>query len=69
ALAALRHKPPSQSIHAYILDLQAAFPVTCSCHPCQSARSQNSTEPWRERALALEKELHELQAHSDKEKI
>ncbi|KAI0353152.1 hypothetical protein OH77DRAFT_631555 [Trametes cingulata] len=72
ALAALRHKPRAQSIQAYILDLQAAFPATCPCRPCQSRTADSReapTEPWRERALALEKELEELRTQHDAEKI
>ncbi|KAI0757626.1 hypothetical protein C8Q80DRAFT_1092347 [Daedaleopsis nitida] len=65
ALAALRHKPPEQSVQAYILDLQAAFP-SATDRECRRAPSPN---PWRDRVLALEKDLNELQAQYDNEKL
>ncbi|TFK91538.1 hypothetical protein K466DRAFT_442062, partial [Polyporus arcularius HHB13444] len=65
ALAALRHKPSEQSIQAYILDLQAAFPSS----PAADRRRVSSPNPWRDRVLALEKDLKELQEQCDKEKI
>ncbi|KAI0696478.1 hypothetical protein C8T65DRAFT_814300, partial [Cerioporus squamosus] len=65
ALAALRHKPSERSIQAYILDLQAAFPSS----PAADRHGVSSPNPWRDRVLALEKDLKELQAQCDKEKI
>ncbi|KAI0735898.1 hypothetical protein C8Q76DRAFT_593025, partial [Earliella scabrosa] len=65
ALAALRHKPPEQSIQAYILDLQAAFPS----EPVAEACRPPSPNPWRDRVLALEKDIADLQAQHDKDKL
>ncbi|OBZ79204.1 hypothetical protein A0H81_00151 [Grifola frondosa] len=59
ALAALRHKPIDQSYEAYILDVQAKFPLSRS--------PSDGCEPWRARALLLEKNLKELQAKHQKD--
>ncbi|KAH9855796.1 hypothetical protein C2E23DRAFT_901161 [Lenzites betulinus] len=71
ALAALRHKPPTQSFEAYILDLQAAFTIACTTHrPCLSiSQLQPSEEPWRDRVLELEREVEELRAQHEQEKL
>ncbi|KAI1784692.1 hypothetical protein LXA43DRAFT_1101087 [Ganoderma leucocontextum] len=66
ALAALRHKPSTQSILAYILDLQSAFPVSA---PDGDPNRLPSPNPWRQRVLLLEKDLQDLQSQYDKEKI
>ncbi|RPD70743.1 hypothetical protein L226DRAFT_469518 [Lentinus tigrinus ALCF2SS1-7] len=65
ALAALRHKPAEQSIQAYILDLQAAFPS----YPAADCHRASSPNPWRDRVLALERDLKELHEQYDKEKL
>ncbi|KAI0668704.1 hypothetical protein C8Q78DRAFT_240948 [Trametes maxima] len=71
ALAALKHKPSTQSISAYILDLQTAFPSSCAS--CQSrsivSSSVESPQPWRERTHALEAELEHLRAQYDETKM
>ncbi|KAI0641170.1 hypothetical protein C8Q79DRAFT_1106878 [Trametes meyenii] len=72
ALAALKHKPPTQSIPAYILDLQAAFPSSCpscSCWSTVSTGSAESPQPWRERVHALETELENLRTQHDETKM
>ena len=51
---------------AYILDLQAAFP-SCACH--HAAGPTASPNPWRDRVLALERDLKELQEQYDSEKL
>ncbi|KZT68454.1 hypothetical protein DAEQUDRAFT_738684 [Daedalea quercina L-15889] len=58
ALAALRHKPVDLSHEAYVLDLQGKF-------PCSQSAPQ---EAWRERALALEKQLRDLEIKYDGER-
>ncbi|TFY60591.1 hypothetical protein EVJ58_g5055, partial [Rhodofomes roseus] len=59
AVAALRHKPTDQSYEAYMLDLQDKFPRNCVLPP----------DVWRERALALEKKLQDMQTKYDSEHI
>ncbi|KAH9891282.1 hypothetical protein C8Q73DRAFT_118394 [Cubamyces lactineus] len=67
ALAALRHRPPTQSIQAYISDLHSAFPVICTCRPCQiGSRSPDSRS---ERISALEKEIEGLRTKHDEDKL
>ncbi|TBU51532.1 hypothetical protein BD310DRAFT_834161 [Dichomitus squalens] len=70
ALAALRHKPPLQSVHAYILDLHAAFPPPPSTASGErESHRAPSPNPWRDRVLVLESDLRELQAQHDKDSI
>ncbi|KAF4607120.1 hypothetical protein EYR38_001178 [Pleurotus pulmonarius] len=67
ALVALRYKPSEQSYDAYTLDLKSLFGSTkrdSSYHPAQKGLES----PWRERALALEKNVAELQAKYDSER-
>ncbi|KAI0656813.1 hypothetical protein C8Q70DRAFT_1008939 [Cubamyces menziesii] len=67
ALAALRHKPPTQSIQAYISDLQSVFTVICTCRPCQV--TSRSTESKSERISALEREIEDLRTKHDEDKL
>ncbi|KAH9963523.1 hypothetical protein BC827DRAFT_1266296 [Russula dissimulans] len=55
-LAALKYKPPDQSIQSYTLDLKYNF--------CRSATRSISeaSDSWRKRALELEAELHASRA-------
>ncbi|KAI9065521.1 hypothetical protein FKP32DRAFT_1590464 [Trametes sanguinea] len=72
AFAALRHKPTTQSIEAYIFDLQTAFPLICTCHPSRPALQPNpglTPDPWRDRVVTLEKQIEELRAQHDKERL
>ncbi|KAI8983206.1 hypothetical protein BD414DRAFT_523133, partial [Trametes punicea] len=67
ALTALQHKPSTQSIQSYIADLQTAFSPTCACRPIQPGAAP--PEPWRERAVTLEKEMEGLRAQHDQERL
>ncbi|TBU30872.1 hypothetical protein BD311DRAFT_717945 [Dichomitus squalens] len=70
ALAALRHKPSHRSIHAYILDLHAAFPPPPSSASREiEPQRAPSPNPWRDRVLVLERDLRQLQAQHDKDRI
>ncbi|KAI0762431.1 hypothetical protein C8Q74DRAFT_1173829, partial [Fomes fomentarius] len=68
ALAALRHKPPEQSIQAYILDLQPAFPAEAAPDAHSGCRTPTAN-PWRDRVLVLEKDIAALQAQYDNDKL
>ncbi|KAJ8495148.1 hypothetical protein ONZ51_g1887 [Trametes cubensis] len=67
ALAALRHKPPTQPIQAYISDLQSVFTVICTCRPCQVASL--STDSKSEHISALETEIEDLRTKHDEDKL
>ncbi|CAL1697287.1 unnamed protein product [Somion occarium] len=61
ALVALRYKSTKQSYHSYVLDLQIRFPVPIVIG--------DNEQQWRQRALALEEDLRNLQEKFNSEQI
>ncbi|KAL0950571.1 hypothetical protein HGRIS_007373 [Hohenbuehelia grisea] len=71
ALSALKFKPLEQSFEAYALDLQAVFAPSSRRDGTSVSQVQveSDMDPWRQRAIDLEKDLAELQAQLDGEHI
>ncbi|KAF8508479.1 hypothetical protein JB92DRAFT_2952842 [Gautieria morchelliformis] len=76
ALAVLSHKPPDQSLPAYLIDLKALFPLAPTDQQSlnhgvshNGRRVPDEEDPWRQRALELEKENELLKLRAQKHEL